>query len=239
MSQLSAHRGGPEARLHPNSLEAISAACELGVDLIEFDVRVTHDGNFIVYHADRLAVDGRMRLIADVDLADIVQADPGVPTLPSVLDLIRGRAIAHVDLKDAREDLAIADLCEARLGASGFVITTLHDHSVRRIRTARPHLIVGLSLAGVRARTGRRVVVGAWSELFPQARVRACDANLLAINHRLARFGLLGWAHRHQLPVLLWTLNTEKRIRAAQRDHRVWAYTTDFPRLALRLADAA
>jgi hypothetical protein len=36
--------------------------------------------------------------------------------------------------------------------------------------------------------------------------------------------------------VLVWTLNTPSQIRRAQRDDRVWAYTTDYPRLAQRLA---
>jgi glycerophosphoryl diester phosphodiesterase len=220
--QLSAHRGGPEAVLEPNSLEAIRAACDLGVDLIEFDVRVTGDHQFIVFHDDRLIVDGHVRLVAEVAAADVYRG--------------------HVDLKDTRADVEIADLCAAHLGPEGFILTTLRDDSVRRIRAERPELRVGLSLSGMSSRTGR-LRIGwpswrGWIELFPPARIRRCDANLVALNYRLARLGLLGWAHRRRVPVLIWTVNTDKLIRAAQKDHRVWAYTTDFPRLALRLAAA-
>ncbi len=47
---------------------------------------------------------------------------------------------------------------------------------------------------------------------------------------------MLRGARRRGLPVLVWTLNSELLIKAAQADERVWAYTTDYPRLALRLA---
>ncbi len=45
MVKLSAHRGGPEGRLVPNALETIEAACALGVDLVEFDVRTNRPGS--------------------------------------------------------------------------------------------------------------------------------------------------------------------------------------------------
>jgi glycerophosphoryl diester phosphodiesterase len=238
--QLSAHRGGPEALLEPNSLEAIRAAVELGVDLIEFDVRVTGDGQYIVYHDDRLRIEGQVRLVAQCDAAEIFRADPFATSLQAVLDVIRGRAMGHVDLKDTRDDVQIAELCLTNLGPTGFVLTTLEDETVHRVRQTHPQLLVGLSLSGTASRSGRlRVGRSTWSEIFPQARIRRCDANLLAVQHRLARFGVLSWAHRRRLPVLVWTVNTERHIRAAQRDPRVWAYTTDFPRLALRLATEA
>jgi glycerophosphoryl diester phosphodiesterase len=75
-----------------------------------------------------------------------------------------------------------------------------------------------------------------WSELVPWRRLRRCGANLIAAHHGVARLTILAGARRRALPVLVWTLNSEALIRTAQRDDRVWAYTTDYPRLALRLA---
>jgi glycerophosphoryl diester phosphodiesterase len=217
--KLSAHRGGPEARHPPNSLAAIEAACELGVDLVEFDVRVTAAGQFVIGHDER------------------ARDDPAAVSLAEVLDVIKGRAMGHVDLKDATGDVAIADLCTAVLGADGFVITTGIDASVRRLRDARPLLVVGLSL-------GRHAItLGRWhiplpmpSEVFPWRRLRRSGANLVAVDYRLARLGVLTGARRRGLPVLIWTLNRAPAIRAAQRDERLWAYTTDYPRLAIELA---
>jgi glycerophosphoryl diester phosphodiesterase len=202
VAKLSAHRGGPEGRFAPNSRAAIEAAAALGVDLIEFDVQVGPGGEFVIGHDQ-----------------------PSALTLREVLSLIRGRARAHVDLKAAKREVEIVDLCIEVLGPGGFIVTTGHAVSVARLRSARPEVMVGLSLGRV-------------TQLFPWRRLRRCRANLIAAHYRLARLGVLAGAQRRGLPVLVWTLNSEALIRAAQGDARIWAYTTDFPRLALALARA-
>jgi glycerophosphoryl diester phosphodiesterase len=237
---LSAHRGGPEDLLVPNSLEAIDAACALGVDFIEFDVRVTRDHQLVVVHDGQVEIDGKRRPVSSLDAEELLRRRAGlVGALPlqAVLEVINGRARGHVDLKDARAEIEIADACAAALGPDGFVLTTAEDLSVRLLRDARPDLQVALTLGRniIGLRRHQAVVLRA-SEVFPQARVRRCGANALAVNYQIARLGVLAWAAREGLPVLVWTLNTAELIRRAQRDERVWAYTTDFPRLALRLA---
>jgi glycerophosphoryl diester phosphodiesterase len=211
---LSAHRGGPEGQFPPDTLETIAAACDLGVDFVEFDVWITGAGEFMIGHDA-----------------------PSAVTLRSVLDTIRGRAQGHVDLKQVGAEVAIADLCSEILGGGNFIITSRHDESVRRLRSARPDLLVGLSLGRDPYAVGPvGIWLLRWSELFPWRRLRRCGANLIAAHHGLARLRILTGARRRGLPVLVWTLNTEALIRAARRDDRVWAFTTDFPRLALRLA---
>jgi glycerophosphoryl diester phosphodiesterase len=200
VAKLSAHRGGPEGRLIPNSRAAIEAACELGVDLVEFDVQVGAGGEFVIGHDE-----------------------PSTLTLREVLDVIKGRSRAHVDLKLAKSEVEIVDLCTEVLGRDGFIVTTGRKVSVARIRRARPDVMVGLSL-------------GRLTQLYPWRRLRRCGANLIAAHYRVARFGVLAGAQQRGLPVLVWTLNSADLIRSAQRDARVWAYTTDYPRLALELA---
>jgi glycerophosphoryl diester phosphodiesterase len=217
-AKLSAHRGGPEGRYEPNTVATIRSACELGVDLVEFDVRIAADGTFVVGH--------------DNDLRD----RPNPTRLDDVLDVIAGRAMGHVDLKEARREVEIADLCIARLGVDGFIVTTNKDASVQRLRKARPQLRVGLTLGRHAVQFGAvQLPIPMPGELYPWRRLRRCGANLVAVDYRLARLGILAGAHRRGLPVLLWTLNRPALILAAQHDDRVWAYTTDYPRLARQL----
>ena len=236
---LSAHRGGPEGTYPPNSLAAIRAVLdEAGaeVDLVEFDVRVTADGGFVMYHDDSVVIDRRRVRIEELSIDQVLACAPDAARLADVLALLRGRAAAHVDLKDARGEVEIADLCESVLGPGGFVITTLEDESVRRIRAARPHLQVGLSLGrGLRGLGPIAIIRLRWSEWRPARRVRACDPTLLAINYTIARAGALRWANRHGLPVLAWTINDPRLLARIATDRRIWAFTTDYPRKAIAL----
>jgi glycerophosphoryl diester phosphodiesterase len=238
--KLSAHRGGPEGQLPPNSLEAIKATLDIGVDLIEFDVRVTRDGKFISYHNDSIVIGGEKKLIQDITEADALEHASDAFRLQEALELLKGRVMGHVDLKDTRLEVEVADLCESVLGPDGFILTTLEDVSVRRLREAKQHLPVALSLGrDVDGLPKLEALQIRLSELFPRRRVKSCKPTMLAVNYKLARAGVLRWAMKHQLDVLVWTINEAEMIRRVGRDQRYWAFTTDFPRLALQLRDAA
>jgi glycerophosphoryl diester phosphodiesterase len=115
-------------------------------------------------------------------------------------------------------------------------MTTRFEASVRRLRTERPDVVVGLSIGRAPYRLGPlRIPLLAPGELWPWRRLRRCRANLVAPQYQLARFGVLAGAHRRGLPVLVWTLNSPAELRAAQHDERIWIYTTDYPRRALEL----
>ena len=217
------------------SLEAIAGALEVGVDLVEFDVRISRDGVFLTAHdAEVQTPDGRVR-IEDLTASEVLSGGLGAATVTDVLKLLRGRAKAHVDLKDTGHEVEIADLCEKLLGPDGFILTTLEDSSVKRIRDERPHLQIALSLgrdaAGLSTLRTLRLRL---SELFPGRRVKACNPTMLAINHKLARRGVLRWAYRKGIPVLVWTLNSPELMRWAWCERRIWGFVTDNPRMALR-----
>ena len=50
---VAAHRGWSE-KYPENTMEAYSAAAELGVDQIEIDVRITADGELVLIHDDKV-----------------------------------------------------------------------------------------------------------------------------------------------------------------------------------------
>jgi glycerophosphoryl diester phosphodiesterase len=202
--------------------------------MVEFDVRTTRDGVFVSVHDP--TIEGRP--IADMTEAEVLAAAPGTTRVTEILELIAGRALGHVDLKDARLELEVADLCTSVLGVDGFVLTTLEDASVARLRAARPDVKVGLSLG--RDATSLRFSAAMRlrrSEVFPARRVRDCGARVLVLHHRLARIGVLSWARRHQIDVLVWTINNPRLLRSVANDDRYWAFTTDYPRLAQKLRE--
>ena len=104
---------GPKNRLAPeNTLAAFRAAIELGPDMIELDVTLTRDGEPVVIHDDTLdrTTDG-MGPVQAGTLAELRALDAGswfseefagerIPTLAEVLELVRGKVLLNVEIKE-------------------------------------------------------------------------------------------------------------------------------------------
>ncbi|HET7745920.1 MAG TPA: glycerophosphodiester phosphodiesterase family protein [Vicinamibacteria bacterium] len=122
-----AHRGDSDA--HPeNTLAAFQAALDAGAQYVELDVQITRDGEVVVIHDPTLdrTTSGRGPLSA-IGLADLKRLSAGyparfaerfrderVPTLREALDLLRGRAIAMIEIKPESVDARADDGIEAR-----------------------------------------------------------------------------------------------------------------------------
>ncbi len=95
-----------------NTLAAVQLALDMGVDMIEIDVRNTHDEEIVVIHDATLdrTTDGT-GLVHDYTLEEIKQLDAGswfgdakyvgekVPTLKEVLDLVNGQCQVLIEIK--------------------------------------------------------------------------------------------------------------------------------------------
>ncbi len=98
------HRGA--AGYEPeNTLRSFRRALEIGVDMIELDVRRTKDGKVVVIHDDTVdRTTNGSGAIGEMTLAEIMELDAGrgekIPTLDEVLDLVKGRVPLDIEIKD-------------------------------------------------------------------------------------------------------------------------------------------
>jgi glycerophosphoryl diester phosphodiesterase len=135
---ITAHRGASGE--HPeNTRSAFQAAIDLGVDRIEFDVRLTRDRQLVVIHDDSVdRISNGTGVIAEMDLAQILQLDAGAHiharfsgerflTLTQTLDLMPGSMHLNVHVKATHTDrevlvpLVVAELVRRQLLATAFV----------------------------------------------------------------------------------------------------------------------
>lgn len=253
---ISAHRGGCGRRRDvENTLIAFENAIAAGSDYVEFDIQRTADGIYLLTHDDRVRVNGRTVMVADLPAAVVDDVLGRRVRYAEALALLaqHGRK-AHLDFKFASpaHGVEAGEMWEveatrtalAHLPATDFIVTTAEDHSVRILRdwadSEGIDLLVGLSI-------GRHRLTGmAWwrqvrwraEELFPERRVRRCRANLLVAQRHLARARLLRWAHANNLPVLVWTVDNPSELRRLLSDPRVWMVTSNFPERGLGLRGA-
>lgn len=101
-----AHRAG-HSRHRENTLPAIRAAIEMGVDYVELDVRTTKDGALVLHHDAALK---SKRPLQELTLAEIRAEDPDVPLFSDALALLKNRCGLYLDWKAATAPALIGAL---------------------------------------------------------------------------------------------------------------------------------
>lgn len=120
-----------------NTIAAHEVAFALGARAIEFDVRCTRDGHFVLIHDATVnrTTDGTGR-VKDLTLSQIRSLDAGirkgpefvgekVPTLREALRNVRGRFVVDIDFKDGPANSAdiLEDVLEQEGFSSGHLVT--------------------------------------------------------------------------------------------------------------------
>jgi len=110
-----AHRGA-SALAPENTLASFTAALDLGVAVVETDIRATRDGALVLCHDERLTrLTGQPTRIADCTLAELRQISLGhdeqgiaqtLATSEELLQLVAGRARVLFDMKIPQEEAA-------------------------------------------------------------------------------------------------------------------------------------
>ena len=179
-----AHRGASWERPE-NTIAAFERAIELGADVVEFDVRPTHDGELVVAHDPVRLPFARLR-----------ERRPEVPTLDEVLEACADRIGLAVELK-ARgiAERTIAALDAHRADPERVMIVSFLPDAVLATRRLRPEL---RTVQHVWRVSLRRAAGYAWAAGF---------ADAAATQRRLVLARSLG------LATTVYTVNDVARMR--------------------------
>jgi glycerophosphoryl diester phosphodiesterase len=205
--------GGASALATANTLASFDAAVEVGVDMVEFDVR-GHRGELVLAHT---ILDARR---ACVRLSD---------------------ALAHLSSRrfsDVGINLDVKHIgCESRLidglRHAGLLERALVSSQVSavldRVRELEPHLLTGISIGGRVARMSRR-----WQDWRAEVLAGLASGrwDVLMAQHRLVDPVLLGEVAARKGRLYAWTVNERRAIRALS-ELGVHGIATADPRLFL------
>ncbi|MGO9217939.1 MAG: glycerophosphodiester phosphodiesterase [Streptosporangiaceae bacterium] len=224
------HSEDAEPVTYESYLNTLSGSAEYA----EFDIRKTADNVLVVYHDRRAGRGGP--LVAELEYEELCdRLHYVVPRVDEAMALLAGRLIGHLDLKEVGYEPEVVALASSVLGPDDFVVTTLEDASVATIKRIFPRvrtaLSLGCSLQGV---PRRRWAAVRHSELFPLARIRACGADWVAVNYRLARLGVARACHRNGIGIMVWTVDHDLLIDQFLLDPRIDVLVTNRPGHAAR-----
>ena len=243
---IAAHRGGagpwPE-----NSLLGFRSSLGLGVDVLEFDLHLTADGEVVVIHDPTLErTTTGMGAVREARLGDLralrlkarngAVTDEAVPTLAEVLALAAGDGVEVMpEIKNgparARYE-GIEEKVLALLRSRGMLaratLQAFDRETIRRVRALEPAvrtmLLVGRGrVEQERAQPGDAV---GWA--------RAAGATDLGMDHRLIDAGVVRAAREGGIRLSAWTVNEEDDIRRMAA-LGVDVIMTDYPDRAKRL----
>lgn len=208
-----AHRGASGRGLAPeNTLAAFEKALDIGVDMLEIDVRVTGDGQLIVLHDPSLdRTTDCEGIVREMGLDEIRQADAGdgerVPILREVFDLARNRAPILLEIKsDFIAERVVQAIADAQIEEQ-VVVQSFNPQTVERVKRLAPHLPSSL-LIGELPTTPSRVRA---RRLVSQ--VLEVGANTLSIWHATLTPSLIEEMRKRGIAVWAWTVDEEITMR--------------------------
>ena len=146
-----AHRGLHGEGACENSLTAFKRAVDAGFG-IELDVRLSKDGELVVFHDDSLLrVAGVDKLVKELTVEELRSVRLGntsdyVPTLREVLNLVNGKVPLLIEIKMAVGEDAVVRKFRGDIDSySGdYIVESFNPTALKIIRRRRPKMIIGL-----------------------------------------------------------------------------------------------
>ena len=181
-----------------NTIASFEKAISLGANAIEFDVRMSKDGKLIVIHDDNLKrVFGKDIKVSEASLKELKQSsDDKIPTLEEGLKFIdRKVEKILVEIKeDGLEMKILAVLKKTRLTGRVIIVSFLED-ALSNIRKADEKIETGLIYSKYKK---------------PVDAALKLKAQYLIPLYRFTHTKNVEDAHKNNLKVIVWTINTKK-----------------------------
>ncbi len=151
LSKRYAHRGLHNAARAENSLSAFKAAVDAGYG-IELDVRLSSDGELVVFHDDTLERvtdrEGRVDAYTAKELSEIklCNTGDGIPTFREVLELVSGKVPLLVEIKEDAGKYGVTEkTCEMLREYKGdYMIESFNPLALGRVKKLMPEACRGI-----------------------------------------------------------------------------------------------
>lgn len=209
---ITAHRGDSK-HAPENTLAAIKLAVENEADIVEIDVRQTKDGELILMHDENLKrTTGVNKKVGELTLSEIKEIDIGsyfseayagerIPTLDEVLTYaVEEDIFLNIEIKTASTDgdivKAVIDKIEEYDFVDSCVVASSNYNIVKRIENINSDIETVLIMY---------MVLGSIDALD--------EVDIYSIRHNFVTAGLVKKAHKKNIKVYAWTVNSEKNIR--------------------------
>jgi len=194
------HRGAKAYEIE-NTLESFQKAIELGVNAVELDVRKSKDGKLVISHDDTLKkVYGKDVRISEATLKELKQiTEDKIVTLKEALEFIGNKVEKIlVELKEVGYEKKALDIVKKVKLKDRVIIISFHEEALSKIRKLDNKITTGLIYA---------------KHKDPVDAALNLDVQYLVPLYRFTHTKNIEDAHKKNLRVIVWTINTKKEIK--------------------------
>ncbi len=219
-----AHRGLHDESKAENSMSAFRAAVLAGFG-IELDIRLSSDGQLVVFHDDTLdrvvGTEGRVDAFSSEQLAamSLSGTEDGVPLFSDVLSLVDGKVPLLVEIKEDAGNYAVSDAAAKMLAEykGDYIVESFNPLSLANIKKKLPGATRGvLSHKYYDYERYRRPLYFLLQNLCLN---RVCSPSFIAYDHRHAKNPALRIARRlFGAATFAWTVRSPQEEAEAYKN---------------------
>mgnify|MGYP000285864326 CR=1 FL=1 len=209
---------------YENTLKGIGYALNLGVDLVEVDVRLTKDKIPIIMHDENFSRVANVPLKPkEMDYEEIkakirIGGTEPVPSLSEIIDYVNGKCGLFIEIKEAEAVNPVLKVLEKHGYPTWAAIVSFHEEVLEKIAHIKPEIVTGL----IYAKPPGKIV-----------EAKRLKAKIVLPHFRLATAKAVAFAHKLKLKVVAWTVNKPEQIIKLAAN-KVDAIATDYPETALK-----
>lgn len=217
------HRGA-KAYAPENTIASFEKALELGVDMVELDVRVTKDKYPVVVHDNQLRrLTSEYMRVSHLTLAQIkklkIKGRETIPTLGEVLEVFYNKVGLNIDLKvHGSAQIVVQTLRDYKVDMSNIMISSVHPRELRQVENLEPDIITALIFRSYNAQRFWLVMDFLAILFLPLTKhyiswvVRQAHADYLNINHRLLNKNNVEVFQQQGIKICAWTVDSPRKI---------------------------
>ncbi len=191
------HRGA-KGYITENTLESFSKAIEVGANAVELDVRRSKDARLIISHDDNLKkVFGKDVLVSESTLPELKQLTGNmIVTLEEALRFIGGKVEKIlIELKETGYEESVLDLITQEHLRERVIVVSFLEEALARVRDLDETIETGLIYTKPKK---------------PIETALRLNARYLVALYRFVHRKNVAKAHKSNLRVIVWTINTKK-----------------------------
>ena len=204
--RIISHRGKIDLSSSENDLIGIQEAINLGVDMVEFDVRKTSDEVLVCHHDAK--VNGVS--VSNITYNSLKNSNEQLCKLDEVLSLCKGKIGVNLEIKEEGFETKAVDLLVADFSYDDIFVTSFIPSVIRSVKAQDSKIVSGLLLGDAMSyQVFYRIV----KEAISMNDFYYSKADFISPYYKIYEMGLMYNFQKNGVPIQLWTVNELKLLK--------------------------